>query len=155
MPVTQRLAIGRSVLLAIKSVGLLKEKERVAVRPAAGRRGRTNVVGDEGLAGSQAVVGADLEARLNPVKNGTETPPGGEGSIEVQGYNHVGGRRVGNSEGDFRGGLSFYRDGKKNSSTTSTQRAEGGDSPALGMYCLVVISLPLTATPSVFELSFS
>ena len=72
---------------------------------AAGRRGRANVISDEGLARSQGVVRTGLEARLNPVKNGAETTPGGERSVKVQGDDHVGSRGFRNSERDIGGGL--------------------------------------------------
>ena len=75
--------------------------------PAGGRRGRTNVVSDEGLARSQGVVRTGLEARLNPVKNGTETTPGGERSVRVQGDDHIDSRGFGNSERDIGSGLGF------------------------------------------------
>lgn len=114
-PVAQRFAVCRSVLFAVKAVGLFKEEEGVTVGAAAGRRGRTNVVGDEGLVGSQGVVRTGLEARLNPVKNGAETTPGGERSVKVQGDNHVGGRGVRNSEGDVGSGLGVCSDGKDSS----------------------------------------
>ena len=83
--------------------------------PAAGRRSRTNVVSDEGLVRSQSVVRTALEARLNPVKNGTQTTPGGERSIKVQGDDHVGGRRVRNSERDTGSGLGVCSQGKARS----------------------------------------
>ena len=51
--------------------------------PAGGRRSRTNIISDEGLAGSQGVVRTSLEARLNPVKNGAETTPGRERGVKV------------------------------------------------------------------------
>ena len=89
---------------------------------AAGRRGRTNIVGDEGLAGSQGVVRTSLEARLNPVKNGAETTPGGERSVKVQGDNHVGGRGVRNREGDVGSGLGVCSDGQGSSAQLPTTK---------------------------------
>ncbi len=73
--------------------------------PAAGRRGRTNVVSDERLVRSQGVIRTGLEARLNPVKNGAETAPGGERSVKVQGDDHVGSRGFRNSERNTGSGL--------------------------------------------------
>lgn len=73
--------------------------------PTDGRRSRTNVISDEGLAGSQGVVRASLEARLNPVKDGAESTPGGKRSVKVQGDDDVGGRGFRNSKRDIGSGL--------------------------------------------------
>ena len=95
----------RSVLLAVEGVGLLEEEEGVTVGHAAGRRGRTNVVGHEGLARSQGVVRTGLEAMLNPAKNGAETTPGGGRSGKVQGDHQIDSRGFRNSERESGSGL--------------------------------------------------
>ena len=61
VPVSQRLAVCRIVLLTVEALGLLNEEEGVTVGPAGGRRGRTNVISDEGLARSQGVLRSGLK----------------------------------------------------------------------------------------------
>lgn len=73
--------------------------------PATGRRGGTDVVGDEGLAGRQGVVGTGLEARLDPVEDGAEEAPERERGVQVQGDDPVGGRGFRDGERDFGSGL--------------------------------------------------
>ena len=82
-PVIQRFAISRSVLLAIETARLLEEEKGVPMGPTTWRRSMSNVIGDKGQTRGQDVVGTGLEAWLDPVKNGTETTPGGEGGVKV------------------------------------------------------------------------
>ena len=109
MPVAERLAISRRILLPIKALRLLEQEERVAVGRAARRRSRPDVVGDKGLAGGQAVGGTGLKAGLDPVEDGTQSAEGGEGRVEVESYDHIGCGGIGDGVGDRGGGLSFWR----------------------------------------------
>lgn len=69
MPVTESLAIGRGILCKIEpSRFLIKEKD-VAMRRAAGRGSRADVVGNKGARNVELRRFGYLHSRLNPVQN--------------------------------------------------------------------------------------
>ena len=97
MQVAKRFTICRSILFAVKTLGLLEQKERISVRSASWRRGRANVVGNKRLAGGQGIVRTCFKARLDPVEDRTKNAKRRERSVEIKGNDEVGCRRVGNS----------------------------------------------------------
>lgn len=78
------------MLLGLEASGLLVQEEDVAVRRAARRRCRADVIGDERGAGVECGSLSDLHARLDPVEDGSQDTPGREGSIDIQTHNQVG-----------------------------------------------------------------
>lgn len=105
VPVAQGLAIGRGIFLGLEASGFLVQEEDVAVRRAARRGSRADVVGDKRGAGVEGGSLSDLHAGLDPVEDRTQNSPGGEGSIDIQVDDQVGLGGVQALEEDFRGRL--------------------------------------------------
>lgn len=105
VPVAQFIAVGRRILLRIEASGLLVQEEDVAVRRAAGRGSRSDVVGDERPAGVESGRLGGLNTWLNPVKDGSQDTPGGERGIDIQTDDQVGLGNIQALEGELRGGL--------------------------------------------------
>jgi hypothetical protein len=93
------------MLLRIKASGLLVQEEGVAVRRAAGRGSRADVVGDERGAGVKSGGLGGLRAGLDPVEDGSQDAPGGEWGIDIQADNQIGLGSIQTLEGELRGSL--------------------------------------------------
>lgn len=100
------------------------------VRPAGGKRGRTNAVSDEGMAGSRGVVGIGLEARSDPVEAGAETTLGEERSVKFKGDNYVDSGGFRNSKGDIGSVLGvFARDKARSAWLLNSEQRERTHQP--------------------------
>lgn len=105
VPVAQFLAVSRRILLGIEASGLLVQEEDVAVRRAARRGSRPDVVGDKRPAGVEGGRLGGLDTRLNPVEDGTQDTPGGERGIDIQTDDQVGFGNIQALEGELWGRL--------------------------------------------------
>lgn len=87
---TQFLSISWRMILVVKALRLLIQKEGVTVRRAARRRSRANVVGDEGCFGVQHRGVTNLHLRLDPVQDWAQDAERGERRVDIQADDQVG-----------------------------------------------------------------
>lgn len=84
--IAKLLATDRRMGREIKVCRLFVQEKDVPMRCTHGRRGRADVIGDEGRVRHKHTLAGDLDIGLDPVKDGSQDSEGRERSVNIQAH---------------------------------------------------------------------